>query len=142
MADTTITVCGTATRDPELRYTSGGRAIASFGVAVNDRYMDKTQTWVDGETSFFNVQAWGTLGENAAASVTKGTRVVVYGRMKQRSYETKEGEKRTVWDLTADDLGPSLKWAQAEMAKTERVKADRDAGPADDSVRYGIDEPF
>lgn len=138
MPDVNITVCGTATRDPELRYTAGGRGVASFGVAVNDRYFDKTaDKWVDGEASFFNVTAWGALGENAAQSVTKGTRVVVTGKMKQRSWETDEGEKRTVWDLVADDLGPSLKWANAEVVKTERTKA----APNEEQHAPG-EEPF
>jgi single-strand DNA-binding protein len=146
MADNVITISGTATRDPELRYTSGGRGVASLGVAWNDRYFDKTtDKWVDGDATFFNVTAWGTLGENLAASITKGTRVMVTGRMKSRSYETQDGEKRTVWDITADDIGPSLKWAQAQVEKTEREKSDRGAGPVSERAKdpiYGDEEPF
>jgi single-strand DNA-binding protein len=121
--DNMITVCGTTVRDFELRYTSGGRAVASAGVAQNDRFFSKEENkWVDGDANFFNVTAWGDLGEHAAECLTKGTRVIVTGKMKQRSYETAEGEKRTVWDLIADDIGPSLKWASATVVKTVREK--------------------
>lgn len=139
MPDVTITVCGTATRDPELRYTASGHGVASFGLAVNDRKFDKAKDqWVDGETSFFNVTAWRTLGENAAQSITKGTRVIVTGKMKQHSWEDKEtGEKRTNWDLEADDLGPSLKWANAEIVKSERTKA-----AANEEQHPSGEEPF
>ena len=128
--DNMITVCGSATRDPELRYTSGGRAVASFGVAQNERYKNDAGEWVDGATSFFNVTAWADLAEHLAESVTKGTRVIVTGKMQMRQYETNEGEKRTVWDLVAADAGPSLKWATASIAKTVRT------GPRDDAPRY------
>ena len=93
MADNTVTLVGNVTRDPELRYTTGGRGVASFGMAVNRRYQVNGE-WQE-QTSFFNVVAWGTLGENAAACVTKGTRLVVFGRLEQRSWETQDGEKRT-----------------------------------------------
>jgi single-strand DNA-binding protein len=101
-----------------LRYTSGGRGVASFGVAVNRRYQ-RDGEWVE-ETSFLNVTAWGTLGENAAASITKGQRVIVYGRLQQRSWETDEGEKRSVVEVVADSIGPDLRWAQAQVEKTSR----------------------
>jgi single-strand DNA-binding protein len=129
-ADNTITVCGSATREPELRYTSGGRAVCSFGVAQNDRYKNDAGEWVDGNVSFFNVTAWADLAEHLAESVGKGTRVIVTGKMQQRSYETNDGEKRTVWDLIASDAGPSLKWATASIAKTQRT------GPRDDAPNY------
>lgn len=133
MADVAIHITGTATRDPELRYTTGGAGVATFGVAVNERYM-KDGKWVDGDTTFFNVVAWRTLGENCAQSVTKGMRVIVTGKMKSRSYETQEGEKRTVWELAADEVGPSLRWANASVEKTVREgPADREASaPAAD----------
>ena len=118
MADSTITVVGNLTKDPEIRYTSGGRGQASFGIAVSRRYQVNGE-WQE-QTSFFNVVAWGTLAENAAASLTKGTRVVVTGRLEQRSYETKEGEKRSVVEVIADEIGPSLRWARADI---ERVAA-------------------
>jgi single-strand DNA-binding protein len=123
MPDTFTAISGTATRAPELRYTSGGRAVASLGVAVNERFYSKEEgKYVDGDVSFYNVTAWGDLGEHAAECIDKGTRVIVTGKMKQRSYETQEGEKRTVWDLIADDIGPSLKWATATVVKTTREK--------------------
>jgi single-strand DNA-binding protein len=119
MADNTVTLVGNVTRDPELRYTTGGRGVASFGMAVNRRYQVNGE-WQE-QTSFFNVVAWGTLGENAAACVTKGTRLVVFGRLEQRSWETQDGEKRTVVEVIADELGPSLRWAQAQVEKTART---------------------
>ena len=147
MADSTVTVVGNLTRDPELRFTSGGRGQASFGLAVSRRYQVNNE-WQE-QTSFFNVVAWGTLGENAAASLTKGTRVVVSGRLEQRQYETKEGEKRSVVEINADEIGPSLRWARAEI---ERVGRDgggggnsgggsSSGGRAPDPV-YGDEEPF
>ncbi len=149
MADNTVTVVGNVTRDPELRYTSGGRGVASFGLAVNRRYQVNGE-WQE-QTSFFNVVAWGTLGENAAASLNKGTRVVVFGRLEQRSWETQEGEKRSVVEVIADELGPSLRWAQAHVEKTARSSADS-SGPTGAPVAsgggrppdpaYGDEEPF
>ena len=154
MADNTVTLVGNVTRDPELRYTTGGRGVASFGMAVNRRYQVNGE-WQE-QTSFFNVVAWGTLGENAAACVTKGTRLVVFGRLEQRSWETQDGEKRTVVEVIADELGPSLRWAQAQVEKTaahrrrrrlrrrrQRRRRRRRAGGgrAPDPI-YGDEEPF
>jgi single-strand DNA-binding protein len=118
MADSTVTLVGNLTRDPELRFTTGGRGQASFGLAVSRRYQVNNE-WQE-QTSFFNVVAWGTLGENAAASLTKGNRIIVTGRLEQRSYETKEGEKRSVVEIIADEIGPSLRWARAEIERIAR----------------------
>ena len=118
MADSTVTLVGNLTRDPELRFTTGGRGQASFGLAVSRRYQVNNE-WQE-QTSFFNIVAWGTLGENIAASLTKGTRVIVTGRLEQRSYETKEGEKRSVVEVIADEIGPSLRWARAEVERVAR----------------------
>ncbi len=118
MADSTVTITGTLTRDPELRFTQGGRGVATLGVAVNYRYQ-RNNEWVE-EASFFNVTAWASLGENAAASLTKGMRVIVSGRLQQRSYETQQGEKRSVVEIIADEIGPSLRWATAQVEKTQR----------------------
>ena len=115
MADSSATLVGNVTKEPEIRYTSGGRATVSFGLAVNRRYQVNNE-WQE-QTSYFNVVAWGTLAENVAASVSKGTRVVVTGRLEQRSYETKEGEKRNVVELVADEIGPSLRWARADIER-------------------------
>ena len=123
MADNTVTLVGNLTRDPELRFTAGGRGVASFGMAVNRRYQVNGE-WQE-QTSFFNVIAWGTLGENAAASLTKGTRIIVTGRLEQREYETKDGEKRNVVEIVADELGPSLRWAHAEVERTSAHRSRR-----------------
>lgn len=122
MADNTVTVVGNLTRDPELRFTTGGKGIASFGVAVNRRYQQNGE-WQE-KVSFFNVSAWDTLGENAAASLTKGTRVIITGRLEQREYETQQGEKRNVVEIVADEIGPSLRWARAEVERTQRSTTD------------------
>lgn len=113
-----ITAVGNATRDVELRYTTGATAVATFGLACNRRYQ-KNGEWTE-DVSFFNVVAWGSLAENAAASIMKGARVIVNGRLQQRSWETDEGEKRSVVEIIADDLGPSLRWAQAQIERTTR----------------------
>ncbi len=122
MADSFVTLVGNITRDPELRFTSSGQAIASFGIAVNRRWQ-KNGEWQE-QTSFFNVTAWAQLGENVAQSLGKGARVIVTGRLEQREYETREGEKRTAVDIVADEIGPSLRWATAQVEKTSRQSAD------------------
>ena len=143
-SENNVTLVGNLTRDPELRFTQSGRGVASFGLAVNRRYQMNGE-WQE-ETSFFNVVAWGDLGENASASLNKGSRIVVTGRLQQREYETREGEKRTVVEVIADDLGPSLRWAQAEVNKISRDAADGGSSGgggtrAPDPV-YGDEEPF
>ena len=119
-SDNQITVVGNITDDPELRYTANGAAVANFTVAYSTRIRDAAGNWTDGDTSFFKVNVWRALAENAAESLTRGTRVVVTGRLKQRSWENQEGEKRTVVEIEADDVGPSLKWATATVQKTSR----------------------
>ena len=126
MADSTVTITGTLTRDPELRFTQGGRGVATIGVAVNYRFQ-RNNEWVE-EASFFNVTAWGTLAENASASLTKGSRVIVTGRLQQRSYETQQGEKRSVVEIVADEIGPSLRWATAQVEKVARTDAGGSGG--------------
>ena len=118
--DNQVNVVGNLTDDPELRYTSNGAAVANFRVAYSTRIRDAAGNWTDGETSFFTVNCWRALAENAAETLTRGTRVVVTGRLKQRSWENQEGEKRTVIEIEADDLGPSLKWATASVTKANR----------------------
>jgi single-strand DNA-binding protein len=123
MVDNTVTLVGNATRDPELRYTAGGAATASFGLAVNRRWQNRqTQEWEE-QVSFFNVVAWREMAENIGESITKGTRVVVTGRLEQRSWETPQGEKRTVVEVVADEIGPSLRWATATVKRNERSGA-------------------
>jgi len=135
--DNTVTLVGNCTKDPELRYTTSGKGVASFGLAVNRRWQ-KNGEWEEA-VSFFNVVAWGDLGENAAASLTKGARTFVTGRLEQRTYEDKEGVTRSVTEVIADDLGPSLKWAQADVERISRD--DKPSKPKDDPV-YGDEEPF
>ena len=116
-----VVIVGNLTDDPELRYTPNGAAVVKFRVAVNRRYQDATGQWKDGETSYFTVNGWRTLAENVAESLTRGTRVVVVGRLQMRSWETQEGEKRTVTEIEADEIAPSLRWATAKIEKQGRA---------------------
>ena len=119
--ETVITVVGNLTGDPELRFTPSGAAVASFTVASTPRTLDKaTNEWKDGEALFLRCSIWRQAAENVAESLQKGMRVVVQGRLQQRSYDTKEGEKRTVIELQVDEIGPSLKYATAKVNRTTR----------------------
>ena len=120
--DTTITMIGNLVDDPELRFTPSGAAVAKFRVASTPRYLDKqTNEWKDGESLFLQCQIWRQAAENVAESLTKGMRVILSGRLKQRSYETKEGEKRTVFEVEVDEVGPSLRNATAKVTKAQRA---------------------
>jgi single-strand DNA-binding protein len=134
MANTT-TITGNLTREPEIRYTREGQASTQFGVAVNRRWQDRsTQEWQEA-TSYFDVVCWRDLAENAALTLTKGMRVVVTGRLEQRSWETEEGEHRSKVEITAEEVGPSLRFATAEVHKVDRRES---AGrEADDPVVSG-----
>ncbi len=153
MSGNSVTVVGNITRDPELRFTPTGQARASFGLAVNRRWQNRqTQEWEEA-TSFFDVTCWGDLGDNVSESLSKGARVIVTGRLEQRSWETQEGEKRSKVEIIADEVGPSLRWATAQVTRTER-KGPGDGGggaPSGGGTRpvpnsapdYGYDEePF
>lgn len=119
--DTVITIIGNLTQDPELRFTPSGAAVANFTVASTPRQFDRqTNEWKDGETLFMRCSVWRDAAENVAESLTRGSRVIVSGRLKSRSFETKEGEKRTVVELDVDEVGPSLRYATAKVAKTQR----------------------
>jgi len=119
--ETIITVVGNLTADPELRFTPSGAAVANFTVASTPRTFDRqTNEWKDGEALFLRCSAWKQLAENVAESLQKGTGVIAQGRLKQRSYETKEGEKRTVVELEVDEIGPTLKWATAKVTRAGR----------------------
>lgn len=119
--DTIITVIGNLTADPELRFTQSGAAVCSFTVASTPRSLDKaTGEWKDGEALFLRCNLWRQQAENVAESLTRGTRVIVSGRLKQRSFETREGEKRTVVELEVDEIGPSLRHATAKVNKVSR----------------------
>jgi len=124
MPDNTVTIVGNVTRDPELRYTPSGAALASFGVAVNRRWRDaQSNDWKE-SVSFLDVVCWKEMADNVCESLSKGTRIVVTGRLEQRSWETPQGEKRTVVEVVADEIGPSLRWASAEITKNERRTPD------------------
>jgi single-strand DNA-binding protein len=122
--DNTVTIVGNLTRDPELRFTPSGQATATFGVAVNRVWTDRQSQERKEATSFLDVVCWGQLAENAAQSLTRGTRVVVSGRLDQRSWENQEGEKRSKIEITADEVSPSLRWATVEITKNERRSPD------------------
>ena len=119
--DTVITLVGNLVDDPELRFTPSGAAVAKFRVASTPRFLDRqTNEWKDGESLFLSCNVWRQAAENAAETLQRGMRVIVQGRLKQRSYETKEGEKRTVYEVEVDEVGPSLRNATAKVSKTTR----------------------
>jgi single-strand DNA-binding protein len=119
--DTIITVVGNLTGDPELRFTPSGAAVANFTIASTPRAFDRqTNEWKDGDTLFLRCSAWREMAENVAESLTKGTRVIAQGRLVQRSYETREGEKRTVVELQVDEVGPSMRYASAKVTRAQR----------------------
>ena len=130
-----ITISGNITRDPEMRYTPSGVSKVTFGVAVNRSWRNQnSQEWEE-QTSFFNVVAWRQLAENVGASLAKGSRVIVSGRLEQRSWETDQGEKRSIVEIVADEVGPSLRWATAEVKKNDR------RGPSDGGGGGGAPRP-
>lgn len=122
--DNTVTVTGNITRDPELRFTPGGSAVATFGLAWNRRWQNRQTNETEEQVSFFDVTCWNTLAENVSESLVKGTRVIVSGRMEQRSWETQDGDRRSKIEIIADEVSPSLRWATVEVIKNER----RDGG--------------
>jgi single-strand DNA-binding protein len=154
MADNNVTLVGNVTREPELRYTPSGQAMAKFGLAVNRRWQNKASGEWEEATSFFDVVAWREMAENVGDSVQKGTRVIVTGRMEQRSYETQQGEKRSAVELIADEVGPSLRWATAKVERNERRSGEggersgggassaRPAPSAPAAPAYADEEPF
>ncbi|MGO8883702.1 MAG: single-stranded DNA-binding protein [Streptosporangiaceae bacterium] len=120
--DTQITIAGNLVDDPQLRYTPTGQAVASFRVASTPRFMDRqTNEWKDGDSLFLSCNVWRQAAENVAESLQRGMRVIVQGRLRQRSYETKEGEKRTVYEVEVDEVGPSLRNASAKVTKSSRA---------------------
>ena len=132
--DTPITLVGNLTNDPELRFTPSGAAVAMFTVASTPRFMDRqTNEWKDGDTLFLQCQIWRQAAENVAETLTRGMRVIVSGKLKQRSYETKEGEKRTVFEVEVDEVGPSLRNATAKVTKTTKQGGGGFSAPAESS---------
>jgi single-strand DNA-binding protein len=153
--DITVTVVGNLTNDPELRFTPSGAAVASFTVASSPRTLDKaTNEWKDGDPVYMRCSVWRQYAENVAESLAKGTRVIVTGRLRQRSYETREGEKRTVVEMEVDDVGPALRYATAKVNRVAReggggagvggFSGGNAGGPTDDPWASGgasFDEP-
>jgi len=119
-----VTLVGNVTRDPELRFTPTGQATAQFGLAVNRRWQNRQTSEWEEQTSFFNIVCWGELADNVSESLGKGARVIVTGRLEQRSWDTPEGEKRSVVEVVADEVAPSLRYATAKVERTERRSPD------------------
>ena len=148
--DNTVTLVGNVTRDPEIRYTPSGQTVATFGLAVNRRWQNKATNEWEEQVSFFDVKCWAQMAENVAESVPRGTRVLVTGRLEQRSWETDNGEKRSKVEVVADEVAPSLRWATAQVQKIDR----RDGAPtggssggggrpvANEPTNYDGEEPF
>ncbi len=122
MPANTVTVIGNLVDDPELRFTPSGVALARLRVAVNRRWRDQNQEWQE-DTSYFTAVCWRDMAENVAESLTKGMRVIITGRLEQRSWETNEGEKRSTVEIQIDEIGPSVRWATAQVTKTPRTGA-------------------
>jgi single-strand DNA-binding protein len=136
-----VSIVGNLTRDPELRFTPSGQATATFGVAVNRRWQNRqTNEWEEA-VSFFDVVCWGQLAENAAQSLSKGTRIMVSGRLDQRSWETPDHERRSKIEITADELAPSLRWATASVTKNERRTPEPAGAPSYGGSRAVPNEP-
>lgn len=140
--ETTITIVGNLTNDPELRFTQTGAAVASFTIASSARtYNKQVEQWQDGEALFMRCSAWRDLGEHAAESLTRGTRVIATGRLQMRTYETSDGEKRTVFEMTVDEIGPSLRFATAKPQKAAR-SANNGQGTGDSDPWASDAPPF
>ena len=121
MADNVVSLTGNTTRDPELSFTAGGTAVAAFGLAINSRKKDTDGSWIDGDPQFFDIKAFGELAENIAESISKGTRVVINGRLNYSSWESKDDSgKRSKVEVIADSIGADLRWATAQVTRTER----------------------
>jgi single-strand DNA-binding protein len=144
--DVSITVIGNLVEDPELRFTSSGAAVAKFRVASTPRFLDRqTNEWKDGEALFLTCNIWRQAAENVAESLQKGARVIVTGRLRQRTYETREGEKRTVFELEVDEIGPSLRYATAKVQRMSRSSGGGGgygAGGAGGNGGGGFDDPW
>ncbi len=151
MADNAITVVGNVTRDPELKFLNSGQAALKLSIAVNRRWQNRqTQEWEE-RVSYFEIVGYGALAENAANSLVKGSRVIVSGRLEQRTWETENGDKRSIVEINADEIGPSLKWATAVVTRTPRAEgsnfqsSDRPAAAprSNEPSSYAFDEePF
>jgi single-strand DNA-binding protein len=147
--DNTVMLVGNVTRDPEIRYTPSGQTVATFGLAVNRRWQNRqTNEWEE-QVSFFDVKCWAQMAENVSDSITRGTRVIVSGRLEQRSWETDNGEKRSKVEVVADEIAPSLRWATAQVQKIERTDGPARGGGQsagrpvpNEPANYEGEEPF
>ncbi len=135
--DNTVTLVGNVTRDPELRFTATGQATATLGLAVNRVWTDRQSGERKEAVSFFDVVCWREMAENAAESLTKGSRIVVTGRLEQRSWDNQQGEKQYKIEVIADEIGPSLRWATATVTRNERRPAGEGGGPSGQSGGNG-----
>ena len=141
--ETVITVVGNLTADPELRYTQNGLAVANFTIASTPRSFDRaTNDWKDGEALFLRASVWREFAEHVAGSLVKGTRVIATGRLKQRSYETKEGEKRTSFEIEVDEIGPSLRYATAKVERASGGSRDQGDGGGWSGGNSAVSEPW
>ena len=140
MNGNTVTLVGNVTRDPELRFTPSGQATANFGLAVNRVWNDRQSNERKEAVSFFDIVCWREMAENASESLTKGSRVIVTGRLEQRSWEGQDGEKRSKIEVVADEIGPSLRWATAEVRKNDR-RGPAEGAPAFNGARPAANAP-
>lgn len=141
--ETTITVIGNLTDDPELRFTPSGAAVAKFRIASTPRTLDRASgQWKDGDPLFLACSVWRQIAENVAESLTRGSRVIVSGRLKQRTYETREGEKRTVYELEVEEIGPSLRYATAKVHKMNRSSGGASASSSNGQPQDGYNDPW
>ncbi len=141
--DTQITIIGNLVDDPQLRYTPTGQAVANFRVASTPRFLDRsTNEWKDGDSLFLSCNVWRQAAENVAESLQRGMRVIVSGRLRQRSYETKEGEKRTVYEVEVDEVGPSLRNASAKVVRSSRATGQGGSGGYGSSAGRASDDPW
>lgn len=136
---TQVTIVGNLTEAPELKFTAAGKAVANFTVAESQRIRDADGSWRDGDSTFWRCSIWDTQAENLTESLVKGQRVIVVGEAKSRSFETREGEKRTVIEVTASEVGPSLKWATAKVERTQAKRKATEKAPVDP---WGNDSGF
>jgi single-strand DNA-binding protein len=141
MPDNTVTLVGNVTRDPELRFTPSGQAVATFGLAVNRRWQNRQSNEWEEQTSFFDVKCWAQMAENVGESLHRGARVVVSGRLEQRSWETEQGDKRSKVEVVADEIAPSRRWATVEITKNERSQPGQGGGSGGGAARPVPNEP-
>lgn len=139
--DNAVTIVGTLTRDPELRYTPSGATVVTFGIARNTRRKEGDE-WVDGDPQFYDVKAWNSLAENIAESLTKGTRVVIFGELEYRTWETDGGDKRSKIEIKAEAIGPDLRWATAQVRKVQSGSGNSGSSGGQKRQAHPDEDPF